>query len=245
MIRGCQYVCALNPRVGTGEINPRTQRQFTALGVDFPNPTSLVTIYQTFLDGELDFVVCFDLRMLDRCPVVWNPVFDASLCVSSEKLRVWLLKNTHSSLSETGCFVRSDATTLVAASDSGSTLVSRAAFHHTWFLPACLLACLADIFTHLQAISSSSTLRFGRFPQLLSMRPSVCTHSWWYVCVCVPKAKVFCLPCRRHDNLTTFFAMSRVPCPAFACCSPTSIARCESSTMTSVSVTCRECFKAC
>jgi len=52
-IKGCQYVCSLNPRVGGGELSPRMQRHFTALAVDFPNPTSLVTIFQTFLDGLL------------------------------------------------------------------------------------------------------------------------------------------------------------------------------------------------
>ena len=51
MILGCQYVCALNPDIGTGELSARTQRHFTTLGVDFPSPTSLVTIFQTFLDG--------------------------------------------------------------------------------------------------------------------------------------------------------------------------------------------------
>jgi hypothetical protein len=50
-IIGCQYVCALNPDVGSGQLNPRMQRHFTALAVDFPVPTSLVTIYETFLDG--------------------------------------------------------------------------------------------------------------------------------------------------------------------------------------------------
>ena len=35
------------------KVNPRLQRHFTTLAVGFPGPTSLLTIYQTFLDGHL------------------------------------------------------------------------------------------------------------------------------------------------------------------------------------------------
>lgn len=50
-IRDCQYVGAVNPDVARDKLNPRIQRHFTVLAVNFPNSTSLVTIFQTFLDG--------------------------------------------------------------------------------------------------------------------------------------------------------------------------------------------------
>jgi dynein heavy chain len=52
-IRDCQYVGAVNPDVARDKLNPRIQRHFTVLAVNFPNSTSLVTIFQTFLDGHL------------------------------------------------------------------------------------------------------------------------------------------------------------------------------------------------
>ena len=52
-IRRCQYLASMNNTAGSFEINPRLQRHFTTLAVGFPGPTSLLTIYQTFLDGHL------------------------------------------------------------------------------------------------------------------------------------------------------------------------------------------------
>lgn len=49
----CQYVSALNPTAGSFSINPRLQRHFTCFAVGMPSATSLLTIYQTFLDGHL------------------------------------------------------------------------------------------------------------------------------------------------------------------------------------------------
>jgi dynein heavy chain len=49
----CQYVAALNPTAGSFSINPRLQRHFTCFAVGMPSATSLLTIYQTFLDGHL------------------------------------------------------------------------------------------------------------------------------------------------------------------------------------------------
>ena len=51
-IMKCQYVACMNPTAGCFEINPRLQRHFTAFAIGFPGPTSLLTIYQTFLDGH-------------------------------------------------------------------------------------------------------------------------------------------------------------------------------------------------
>ena len=52
-IDDCQYVTALNPSVGSFSIDSRLQRHFTTFAVALPNPTSLLTIYQTFLDGHM------------------------------------------------------------------------------------------------------------------------------------------------------------------------------------------------
>lgn len=49
----CQYIAALNPTAGSFTINPRLQRHFTCFSIGMPTATSLLTIYQTFLDGHL------------------------------------------------------------------------------------------------------------------------------------------------------------------------------------------------
>jgi dynein heavy chain, axonemal len=49
----CQYVSALNPTAGSFSVNPRLQRHFTCFSVGMPTASSLLTIYQTFLDGHL------------------------------------------------------------------------------------------------------------------------------------------------------------------------------------------------
>ena len=49
----CRYVSALNPTAGSFYINPRLQRHFSTFAVGMPTATSLMTIYQTFLDGHL------------------------------------------------------------------------------------------------------------------------------------------------------------------------------------------------
>eukprot|EP01138_Halocafeteria_seosinensis_P009362 gb/GECG01009567.1/.p1 GENE.gb/GECG01009567.1/~~gb/GECG01009567.1/.p1 ORF type:complete len:4452 (+),score=647.06 gb/GECG01009567.1/:1-13356(+) len=49
----CQYVAGMNPTAGSFQVNPRLQRHFTTFAVGFPGALSLLTIYQTFLDGHL------------------------------------------------------------------------------------------------------------------------------------------------------------------------------------------------
>ncbi|CAE7772764.1 ODA11, partial [Symbiodinium microadriaticum] len=49
----CQYVTALNPTAGSFSVNPRLQRHFLTFAIGMPSATSLLTIYQTFLDGHL------------------------------------------------------------------------------------------------------------------------------------------------------------------------------------------------
>lgn len=48
-----QYLACLNPTAGSFVINPRLQRHFLTLAIGFPGPTSLHTIYSTFLEGHL------------------------------------------------------------------------------------------------------------------------------------------------------------------------------------------------
>ena len=49
----CQYVACMNPTAGSFLINPRLQRHFVTFAVGMPSATSLLTIFQTFLDGHL------------------------------------------------------------------------------------------------------------------------------------------------------------------------------------------------
>lgn len=50
-----QVVACLNPAGGSFQVNPRLQRWFSTFAVGLPGPTSLLTIYQTFLDGHLQY----------------------------------------------------------------------------------------------------------------------------------------------------------------------------------------------
>jgi len=52
-VSNCQYISALNPTAGSFIINPRLQRHFVTFAIGFPGPTSLHTIYNTFLNGHL------------------------------------------------------------------------------------------------------------------------------------------------------------------------------------------------
>jgi dynein heavy chain len=52
-ILNCQYIACMNPTAGSFVINQRLQRHFFTMAVGFPGPTSLHTIYSTFLEGHL------------------------------------------------------------------------------------------------------------------------------------------------------------------------------------------------
>ncbi|CAM9207540.1 unnamed protein product [Chrysoparadoxa australica] len=52
-ITNCQYVAAMNPTAGSFQVNPRLQRHFMAFAIGMPSPTSLLTIFETFLEGHL------------------------------------------------------------------------------------------------------------------------------------------------------------------------------------------------
>ncbi len=52
-IANSQVISCMNPTAGCFFINPRLQRWFTTFAIGLPGSTSLLTIYQTFLDGHL------------------------------------------------------------------------------------------------------------------------------------------------------------------------------------------------
>ena len=52
-IANTQVISCMNPTAGSFYINPRLQRWFTTFAIGLPGSTSLLTIYQTFLDGHL------------------------------------------------------------------------------------------------------------------------------------------------------------------------------------------------
>ena len=57
-VAGCQYVAAMNPSAGSFAVNPRLQRLFLTLAVDFPGQESLMKIYGTFLSVREGGGVC-------------------------------------------------------------------------------------------------------------------------------------------------------------------------------------------
>ncbi|CAM9352734.1 unnamed protein product, partial [Phaeothamnion confervicola] len=52
-ISNTQVISCMNPTAGSFLVNPRLQRWFATFAIGLPGPTSLLTIYQTFLDGHL------------------------------------------------------------------------------------------------------------------------------------------------------------------------------------------------
>ena len=52
-IMDVQFLSCMNPTAGSFEINPRLQRHFVTFAISFPGATSLLTIYETFLNGHL------------------------------------------------------------------------------------------------------------------------------------------------------------------------------------------------
>ena len=52
-IANTMVVSCMNPTAGSFVVNPRLQRWYTTFAIGMPGPGSLLTIYQTFLDGHL------------------------------------------------------------------------------------------------------------------------------------------------------------------------------------------------
>jgi dynein heavy chain, axonemal len=52
-ILNTQYIAAMNPTAGSFKVDPRLQRLFMTLAMDFPGQDSLMKIYGTFLQGHL------------------------------------------------------------------------------------------------------------------------------------------------------------------------------------------------
>lgn len=53
-----RYVCCMNPTAGSFVINPRLQRLFMTLAMDFPGQDSLMKIYGTFLQVRMGAHAC-------------------------------------------------------------------------------------------------------------------------------------------------------------------------------------------
>ena len=48
-VKNTQYIACMNPTAGSFVVNPRLQRLFMTLAMDFPGQDSLMKIYGTFL----------------------------------------------------------------------------------------------------------------------------------------------------------------------------------------------------
>jgi dynein heavy chain len=53
-ISGIQWVACLNPSAGSFVIDERLQRWFATFAIGIPSPSSLITVYETFLKGHLE-----------------------------------------------------------------------------------------------------------------------------------------------------------------------------------------------
>jgi dynein heavy chain len=52
-ILNCQYLASMNPTAGSNYVNPRLQLRFATFAMGFPGAMSLLTIFQTFLNGHV------------------------------------------------------------------------------------------------------------------------------------------------------------------------------------------------
>lgn len=73
-VNNTQYVACMNPTAGSFVINPRLQRLFMTLALDFPGQDSLMTIYGTFLRGHMK-------RFSDDVQDMSNKVLQAALAL--------------------------------------------------------------------------------------------------------------------------------------------------------------------
>lgn len=81
----------MNPTAGSFIINPRLQRLFMTLTVDFPNQESLMKIYGTFVNGHLkSFNPDIQVMPCLSCNVVslWQFCLVYSSCLSLDNV-VW------------------------------------------------------------------------------------------------------------------------------------------------------------
>jgi dynein heavy chain len=72
-----QYVSCMNPSAGSFQINPRLQRHFWTLAIQFPETSSLFTIYSTFLNKHFS-------KFKGSIQELVGPVIKAALTVHSE-----------------------------------------------------------------------------------------------------------------------------------------------------------------
>ncbi|EFC49517.1 axonemal dynein heavy chain beta [Naegleria gruberi] len=68
-----QYIASMNPTAGSFTVNPRLQRHFVTLGINFPSRASLQKIYGSILAGHLKR---FPLELASVCNNVVNGTLD-------------------------------------------------------------------------------------------------------------------------------------------------------------------------
>jgi dynein heavy chain len=66
-INNTQYIACMNPTAGSFVINPRLQRLFMTLAMDFPGQDSLMKIYGTFLQVGLGALLAARWLFVDQC----------------------------------------------------------------------------------------------------------------------------------------------------------------------------------
>jgi dynein heavy chain len=71
-INNTQYLACMNPTAGAFLINPRLQRLFMTLAVEFPGQDSLMKIYGTFLSGHLS-------QFSEECQELGTKIIQGSL----------------------------------------------------------------------------------------------------------------------------------------------------------------------
>ena len=76
-IGNTQYVAAMNPTAGAFVINPRLQRLFMTLAVQFPGQDSLMQIFGTFLTGHLSLFG-------EDCQELGNKILQATLAIHAK-----------------------------------------------------------------------------------------------------------------------------------------------------------------
>ncbi|KAF0977183.1 hypothetical protein FDP41_003836 [Naegleria fowleri] len=68
-----QYICSMNPTAGSFVVNPRLQRHFITLGINFPSRASLQKIYGSILSGHLKR---FPAEIINLTNNVMNAIID-------------------------------------------------------------------------------------------------------------------------------------------------------------------------
>ncbi|KAH7825191.1 dynein haevy chain 4, outer dynein arm beta [Monocercomonoides exilis] len=80
-VGNCQYICAMNPTTGSFTIDPRLQRHFVTMAVNFPDAESIKHIATSLLEGH--FSNGFSGNVLKTVPKVVSAMMDIHKRVSA------------------------------------------------------------------------------------------------------------------------------------------------------------------